>query len=472
MSGMRCLLAGALFGAMLAACTEKADTGLPRHGYTHAEGPFDFEVALGAAENQTQTRAADFDDLSIANISEVWVGLFDTEDHHIIGFGSVENRNSTALTQNVSIENLFFDDGHPDAHVAAVVNYAGVEARLGDGEKKPLLDVLKYDVGSLEDFCNVAVDVVSAENAVNAGRGNHVVMSGFFTTSTANFVVTPTLDEDGTLKSFATPANIGKITMLIYTESTAFEYQISFSNNLGYNQNSNYIYLRPMFSHLEVNVNLNAGAIDRNGGVEWKLCNVPRYVYLIEHATIEDCTPYTAETWAAVTPAASDLYDDGYYTMTGFTSDTTKEADAPYDIIGEPVTGGNGTYSFGFWHYENKHWGLASATNYAQREATFAGTDIFSSLCPSVDRTFNNNATYMVIRTTGTDGSNYDFRVHEGFATNSTNSSDTASARDFSTFRNVDYAYTITINGVGSALSPMSTRGAGSDIEVEVEAAR
>ena len=459
------LLAGVLVGMLLAACTETMDVERPKHGYRLAEGPFTLEVPIGVTENRMQTRAAEFGNF---NISEMWVGLFDAVDHHIVGFGTVEGRITTATTVRVTIDNLFFDDDHPEAYVAAVVNYDGVEARLGAGEQKPLLDVLKFDVGSFEDFCNVAVDAVSAEKAVS---GNHVLMTGFYTTSAAaNFAVTAGTDSDGVLK-FTPPSNIGKIVMFTYDENyKTFERKVVFVDNL---QITSYIYLRPLFSHLTVNVELAAANLNRTGGVSWQLCNLPRYVYLIEHANIADCSSYTNETWPTVTPAASDLYADGYYSMTGF-YDGTRDADAPYDVLaGDATTVSNGTYSFGFWHYENKHWGLPVVTTYNARETTFADyPDIFSSLCPSAEQAFNNNATYFVLRTLGTDGHNYDFRVHEGYATDINNSSRTAALRDFSTVRNTEYTYNIRISGTSTALSTMSTRTDADDFTVYIEVDR
>ena len=457
-------IACALSLAALQSCSEK----IVPEGHKGVAGPFSIEIPLLTDNGQYRTRAYDFNDsaLSLSDISEIWVGLFDAVDHRLIGFGTT---NSIATPTKITIENLFFDDGHPEAYAAAVANYSGVTGRLGDGPAVDLIQLLKHDIASWEDFCNIAVDVASAEAAI--GNNAHVLMSGIYQRSTITRDIYVIPDDDGLLE----PSDDIAFTIFTYLEfDKAFEKFIDFSSNLGIQNNTTYaIRLRPLFSHVSVNVTLNAAALNRNGGISWRLCNVPKYVYLIEHHNIVDCSPYDAASWLGVTPAAGDLYgEDGYFTMENFRSAADGVATpegAPYDVLaGDAVSGSAGSYSFGFWHYENKHWGLPGVNSYAARERVLAGTtDVFAALCPSATSAFNNSASYFELRVKGTDGKDYDYRVHEGLSANIYNTASAVEYRDFSTFRNTNYTYDITISGLSSAL----TRGdAESAISVSVSA--
>ena len=455
-------IACALSLAALQSCSEKI---VPEH--KGVAGPFSIEIPL-LTDNECRTRAYDFNNstLSPSDISEIWVGLFDAVDHRLIGFGTTS---SIATPTRITIENLFFDDGHPDAYAVAVANYDGVKGRLEDGPAVDLIQLLKYDIASWEDFCNIVVDVASAEAAI---RNNaHVLMSGIYQpTNIPDIYVT--LDDDGLQPS----GNNISFALFYYDESKAFEKFIRFNSNLGIQTSTNYgIKLRPLFSHISVNINLNAPALNKSEGISWRLCNVPKYVYLIEHANIADCSPYNAGSWLRITPAASDLYVDGYFSMNDFRTVADGigvDEDVPFDVLdGDAVSGANGSYSFGFWHYENKHWGLPGVNSYAAREATYASSDVFSALCPSAADDFNNKATYFELRVKGTDGKDYDFRVHEGLSSDITNNNNTTEYRDFSTFRNTNYSYSITINSTNSALT-RSTSSEDTEFDVAVSVAR
>lgn len=444
----------------------KSDT----DGKERYTGPFTIELSAGVSGENDRTRAEDFNNgLGVSDISEIWVGLFDATDHRFIGYGTT----SGSASLRVKINNLFFDDGHPDAYAAAVANYRNVYGRLGSGEMKALEELLERDIASWEDFCNIAVDAVSAERAI--GGDKHVLMSGVYYKTTAGRNITVQADGKGRLTPIPDDDNV-KATMFSYTETAAFEQTVEFNSNLGFNQNYT-ILLRPLFSHVTVNVTLTAADLDRNGGISWRLCNVPRYVYLIEHVNVEDCRAYDASSWLGVTPAASDLYGDaGYYTMDlgGFRTADDRDivsTDVPFDVMEKDiVSGNNGRYSFGYWHYENKHWGLPGVDSFSAREATYEeNAESFKALCPSYDEIFNNKATYFELRVKGTDSRNYDFRVHEGLSSNRDNSAGATEYRDFSTFRNTDYTYNVTISGTSSGLTrSASSGGTGHEVNVSV----
>lgn len=424
------------------------------------------ELPLGFTGDNQRTRAFDFNNrsLTLSNINEIWVGLFDTEDHKIVGFGTKTGTITTPLS--VTIENLFMSDINDKAWCAAVANYNGVNARLGEGELKPLIDILRYDVATWEDFCNVAIDVESAELAIRV-TGSHVLMSGIFAADGNDVYVEHDSDDTGLLMP---SSNIGSYTLYNKTFSAyEFETVISiYSNNPAV---ASYLSLRPMFAHVKVNVDITAPTLNANGNLQWKLYNVPKYVYLIEHANISDCSGYDNLSWLGVTPSAADLYYDGYADMQNYVAynTPTPPTDALVDVIAGDVAKSGTTFSFGFWHYENKHWGLPTVTGYIDRDRMLTSTPerIFSALCPSDALDFNNKATYLMISIPTTSGGNAEYIIHEGYSSNFNNSANSAEPRDFSTFRNTDYTYNITVSGTSSSLKPAIAGQENSAITVE-----
>ena len=139
--------------------------------------------------------------------------------------------------------------------------------------------------------------------------------------------------------------------------------------------------------------------------------------------------------------------------------------------VSKDVNGKVTAIKFGYWHYETKHWGLPGMKSQNEREKMFGSSGIYSSLCPSEELNFNNNAAMMVltadvVSADGKFAGTADFYIHEGFCCQPNSlaaTTEAEAARDFSTFRNVLYTYKININGMESIDTKVSSRDLSDD---------
>lgn len=128
---------------------------------------------------------------------------------------------------------------------------------------------------------------------------------------------------------------------------------------------------------------------------------------------------------------------------------------APSDVNREFVKDGSAE-SFDFYMLENKHIGLSSVNGYEDREREFKNSDesntgVYASLCPSVNETQNNSATFVEIRARVLQTINgvprigfAKYTIHLGYCEG--NGAD--KARDFRHRRNTKYTYNVRIDGV------------------------
>lgn len=215
------------------------------------------------------------------------------------------------------------------------------------------------------------------------------------------------------------------------------------------------IHLRRLVSHLTFNI-IEGGndAFDLTVN-SYQIMNAPKYSWLYERPEEQGSANFGDK-------ATEDTVDDFYYDVPQFGSN--------YPQAGT-ITDNNGNtkkcITFDYWQSENKHTG--TSTEYKQRDA-FTGTGddkLFTSLTGNT-WTNNNEATYLLISCTldyknqivvgnkgeqpPTDGSHNVYRtaqatylVHLGYVGDG---SEAEKSKDFNCFRNVNYTYNITVNGV------------------------
>lgn len=220
------------------------------------------------------------------------------------------------------------------------------------------------------------------------------------------------------------------------------------------------IHLRRLVSHLTFNIKPGP---DVDVSVEsYTVCNVPRYTWLYERSDTDGRTA-------------------------NFGNDCTEENAGEYYVTPQQFSGnfitenGDGSSTFDFWQGENKHTALAGSgcDTYNKRErerkdATGAATGVtqsnsglFTSLTGDV-WTPNNMATYVRVRCfvdykapVNVDGDgnpvnppagdemyrsgNAEYVVHLGYCEGA---DEAAKSADFNCFRNVDYTYNLTVNGL------------------------
>lgn len=193
-----------------------------------------------------------------------------------------------------------------------------------------------------------------------------------------------------------------------------------------------YIHLRRLHSYVKFNIVADKSA-HRDLNVEpqsWQVVNVPTVSYLHEQRTNScDAADYRN---AKVSPSE-------------IRKDFKKE--------------GNG-FSFDFYQMENKHIGRETVNVYEDREKEYKesnGNDelnskVYVSLCPSVNETANNSASFVEINAKvsynidgGTRIAYTKYTIHLGYCEGS---NETEKARDFRHRRNTKYTYNIKVKDV------------------------
>lgn len=454
-------------------------------------GPFEIVIPVEAELVDQRSRATFSNDDAVVN--SLWVGIFDITSHRIIASEFYEGENggpvwegtishNTSIVPDVNgslgvkISNLYFNDDNNKVYIVGVANYDNIECNYtvttyldemedyedadgnihqrpngetimtvtpGSGSLKDALDNIK----TWEDYTNIDVNTASVEAAIT--DANCPLLSGVFSGSHGNNTV------DVENKYIVKNNNNSP------TEVTLFDMTTKLANlddPFGTGAKGQ-IHLRRLVNHINVTVNFGDNVVVI-GDPTIDVCNIPNYVFLQEHTTVADASKYNAETWKTVTPASSDKYDDGYFDVEdALTLSASTSKDGFFVGESDKLTQTGKTYKFGYWHYENKHWGLPGVSSYADREARYGTSDVFKSLCASEADNFNNGATYFVINANITDNANgysgnVRFLIHEGYCCvengdqSGTSSAPIAVPRDFSTFRNTNYNYTVNINGL------------------------
>lgn len=432
-------------------------------------GPFDLSVKIDAEGSDSKTRSGFGTDGF--QINNVWLAMFDSESGQLLAVnnndftGPIEDNSQVTdhgqaiADRTCRLNSIMFSNKTKTAYIVAVANTKGVMAVDKDGEYWELDSVLNHIQNSV-DFKNVIVDNSSAERAMG-DTGNAPLMSGVWGTQHFNY----TMNLGGKVYgNVATPAS-----------GVADEYALItlYDSNLKVSckekVESGMVHLRRLYAHINVNVDFDTDYFTSIEDPSVEVCNMPRYTFLQEHKTVENSEAYDAtvpdangRTWKDATHTGAHLIPGSSLESTGIiTPDQTKNfyanpEEATFVMNEEDKVSFDGkNLKFGYWHYETKHWGLDNVKSVNDREKMFDGGKYFTSLCPSTDKTFNNDAPYFVVRAKvktkdGYQG-NAEFVVHEGYccSPNSNASSDEAViARDFCTFRNTNYNYTVSIQGI------------------------
>lgn len=430
-------------------------------------GPLDLTISIDAEANDSKTRGNfntnDFE------ITSMWVCMFNYDNGTVVAMNKESyndgnivdgNHNNGTGLDAITFKNLMFSDGDSRVYIAGVANYENITAMDANGNEGPLIEVLD-SIKNFVDFKNIAINTVSAEKALN-GK-NRPVVAGLWGNNHGNF----TVDLKGKVHS----NNAATAEAILYDSKTKRINQ----SHIDAIQNGK-IHLRRPYSHLNVNIDVAMGGFLQFENPTIQVYNIPEYTFLQEHKTVTNSETYkTEDDWKAVTHTAADIYGER------FTSDLISPGN-PYSnenkaFIMNPedamVVTDNGTkrnIKFGYWHYETKNWGLPSLTSQKDREKRIGNSDFYASLCPSDDKTFNNNAPYMVLRAdveTNSYKGKVEYIIHEGFCNLENGeqaSSEATAVRDFCTFRNTNYTYNVQINGLGSMILKVSSEDMSGDV--------
>ena len=466
-------------------------------------------VNFGTTSPTTASRVrTDFDPDASIKIDSYWVGLFDTQTGELIGtkYDTYPRKsNDTRWTldnddsQNpfvVEDIDLYYYDNNPEAYIVGVINFNDVEGKnAGDSETKPLIDLLN-EVKYFEDVCKISVDVKTAEaaNSKSGNNGDVPVMMGFYTTERTTEHTTVT--NDGKVSQDAVKirlANAGGADLNIQPGAVRLQRLMAEMNIIVVGSSP---ITKPVpvpggssdypSSYPPVPVYPAADSYLQITNLEYKVVNSPAEVFLAEHPTDRNAYAHTSEKDYLANTANSADYSGAYLDyptyMTGNSASegwtkvySSKVPTGPSE--GAPVVD---MYFFRYQHYENKHWGSRDMTqfgrdNHSRREAKWdskSETPVFKSLCPSEDQSWNNNASYIVLKadivirdaseseTTAFEGTVY-YTIHEGYSRSM--NSGAANVGDFETVRNTSYYYVISIAGIDQLLMNVGYADFGKD---------
>lgn len=432
-------------------------------------GPFDLEIAIDSERGDNKTRGANFDTNGL-QIKNVWIAMFDCTSGNLVAMNdtvfnpsdaSGDHNNGSGL--KAVLHSIMFGESTPTGYLVGVANFDGVVARDPEtGEESSLYDAL-YNIKNIKDYKNICIDARSAERAM--GDDNAPLMSGIWGTQHGNY----TVNLSGVVYSDKVTGNDNEHTQIplfdpVTKKVTA---QTTLNNSKGM------LHLRRLYSHINATVNFNDSYFTKVENPEVQIFNMPTYTFLQEHKTVENAYAYTNETWKNATHNAS-YYFPGSTTDTGVmrpgqTLESDNEAFVMNDADQLAFSGKKLT--FGYWHYETKHWGQPeNVKTINDRERLYGKSGIYSSLCHSEDQAFNNDAPYFVVRayveTADGYSGNAEFVVHEGYCCSANGLASTDEAvrsLDFCTFRNTNYTYTVNIESINGFKMKVESEDLGGD---------
>lgn len=381
-------------------------------------------------------------------VVSLWVATFSSTTGAMTSKGwqnktATPNTSDTHVPHDVSIQSMT-----GPSYIVAVANVESVQGVTPDNLTPRPLSKLLTDNMTWREFLKIGVVSPSTQELVNAPNPP-LAMAGAYTNIDVTNPHTPQ-------------------TSLADWQTENFKaYDIPY-NKSGKVELTGAIHMRRLVS--QVTFNLYPGSTN---GIDmtitphsYRVINVPRYSWLYERGGEANGSITNLE--ANFGDASTELTKGDYYWST-----------SEYTSNNIPSTG-DGNYSFNFWQGENKHNALSTANvaDYYGRDKegtaalpeadqntdkniqTVQGTSLFTSLT-GAKWTPNNMATYVLISCSVdydqkinvneqgeiTDGGtsvsrtgDATFLVHLGYMNNA--------ATDFNCYRNTQYTYNITINGV------------------------
>ncbi len=395
--------------------------------YTRTGEEVTLTVNVSIPKMDIKTRA-DLDVPSLNQVNSLWIRTYSsdtgkaTSDWYKVeeqpGF---DGNTETEVAHQVTIKTL---SGY--SYIVAVANVSNLGVTKDDLTQRPLSELLA-EADTWEQFLNIAAVTPTTQNRVNA-PSVPLTMAGCFSDVIVGGDHPEPTRIDGWQKTNFQPYFIPvKEGTVDFTEKGA-------------------IHLRRLISQIDFNVIPGENVeVTVNS---YQVMNAPRYTWIYER---------------------SDNNELGLYANFGDASTSAENALNYYADIAQYgsayITSNNdGSSSFNFWQGENKHTGVESLEKYSDRGLK-DGT-LFTNLTGDV-WTPNNEASYVILQCTvdyknslnvndqgevvpgGTTvyrSGEATYIIHLGYIDNG--ATDEVKARDFNCFRNVDYTYNVTINGL------------------------
>lgn len=407
----------AIIAAALQGCSDEVMPDIP--DYTASDVPVDLKVSVALPQMDVKSRA-NLTNVQLNTVNNVWLRTYSADTRQATSDWVKVEEITTIDTEVARPVTIKSRSGR--SYIVAVANVDNMGVTSTDRTLKPISTLLE-DADTWDKFLDIAVPAPSNSELVRAPNVP-LTMAGCY----SDIVV------GGTHPEPTNPAN---------WQTRDFQpYFIPARNGVVDFTGQGAIHLRRLVSHLNfrvvpgnnVNVTVNS----------YQVMNAPRYSWLYERSATGGMIANFGDQATSAQNAA-----DVYY------------ADIPQygaQYVNTTEVNNKKISTFDFWQAENKHTG--TATDYNNRDALGTNPIRFTSLTDA-DWTPNNEASYVLVSCSvvyETDPvvdeyGNPDpegekvkrtgeatYLIHLGYINNV--------PTDFNCFRNVDYTYTLTVNGV------------------------
>lgn len=420
---------------------------LPEFDYTVEGEDVELTVPLSLPKMDVQSRA-NMQEADLNRVESLWIATY-----NVRGVRTTQETNGwkqlTPGTNDKEIPHevtLKTKSGSSYIVAVANVNNMAIDKTDPNMTEKPLSELLEA-ADTWEKFLNIAVVSPSTYQELYSPT-TPLPMAGAYTNIPVGDPHNPARDlsawQNENFTSYTIPASsTGKMTM----------------------DGTGAIHLRRLISHINFQVIPGAGLkVTPNS---FRVVNVPKYSWLYERSADRVTVDGKNEGANFGDRSASEEDAKNYYATPSQFSGTAFY-DLTQDQLGQDYK--TGSFGFDFWQAENKHTGIQTSNDYKDRSkekkvAADAGSDhtekntgIFTSLSGE-NWTPNNMATYVVLNCTvehdgtidvddkGAPGTTPAYRtgvgnyyIHLGYIGND--------AKDFNCYRNTNYTYRMTINGL------------------------
>lgn len=398
------------------------DEEIDRPDYTLAGADVSVTVAVKIPAMEKLTRAA-LDAGSLNRVESLWIRTYSADTGEANGEWTKISPETTD-TEVAREVTLRTKSGYN--YIVAVANVSASAVTKSDPTTTHKLSELLEKADSWGDFLDIAVVSPSGFSDVYAPE-TPVAMAGCYTDINAGGThPEPTRTDEWQNRDFSPYFIPAQKETVDFTQGA--------------------IHLRRLVSHVTFNVSPGNENLDVTVN-SYQVMNAPKYSWLYERPAKDGM----ATNFGDMATSAEDALN--YY------------ADVP-QFGPQYVEKKDGVSTFDFWQGENKHTALASCREYTDRDKKTSGDPILFTSLTGDAWTPENEASYVVLSCTvdykktvqvndkgeiTPDGTEV-FRtgqatyiVHLGYVKNGALPPD---PRDFSCYRNVDYTYDITVNGL------------------------
>lgn len=421
---------------------------------------------FSADEAELRSRSVDFD-AKYVTIDSVWVGVYDIETGNRVGSSAFYVGQGAATdgplnSQNAKVSIVYYD-AHPEVRIVAVANYSGVKSAT---ESFGTLESELVAAKTWSAFKKVSFQAPDADAPQNNDRP---LLMGFYFNKGANVDPNITRVNQYSKDEKANLSGAPGVSVDTHTKVKLVDGGNTYDSQFGkMKELTGNISLRRL--GMNANVTVKGGSGVKINKVSYQVVNMPQSGYIAPRR------PFKYENYPG---GIVDNYDD-------WKISSPNKADSIMiigndgkiiDVNGAYTDGDlteleEGVYSFSFQHLENLHWALKpDISEYKERGKACSddetgtlitdvtGRNVLAALCPD-GKDFNNMASAIILtvdvvapNAKGT----VTYYIPEGYCNDEYGVASRDNAADFTSVRNTNYNYTITINGLNDLAVDVKT---------------